>query len=31
MKTGWLDKKYPGHAAVAINIEEVYSGAEKLA
>ncbi len=31
MKTGWLDKKYPGHAAVVIHIEEVYSGAEKLA
>jgi len=31
MKNGWLDKKYPGHAAVVISIEEVYSGAEKLA
>ena len=31
MKKGWLDKKYPGHAAVVIQIEEVYSGAEKLA
>jgi len=31
MKNGWLDKKYPGHAAVVINIEEVYSGAEKIA
>ena len=31
MKTVWLDKKYPGHAAVVINIEEVYSGADKLA
>jgi uncharacterized protein len=30
MKSGWLDKKYPGRAAVVINIEEVYSGAEKL-
>ena len=30
MKTVWLDKKYPGHAAVVINIEEVYSGADKL-
>ena len=30
MKDGWLDKKFPGHAAVVINIEEVYSGAEKL-
>jgi predicted pyridoxine 5'-phosphate oxidase superfamily flavin-nucleotide-binding protein len=31
MKNGWLDKKYPGHAAVVISIEDVYSGAEKLA
>ena len=31
MKSGWLDKKYPGHAAVVIGIEDVYSGAEKLA
>ena len=31
MKNGWLDKKYPGHAAVVFRIEEVYSGAEKLA
>lgn len=31
MKNGWLDKKYPGHAAVVIHIEEVYSGAKKLA
>ena len=31
MKNGWLDKKYPGHAAVVIRIEDVYSGAEKLA
>ena len=31
MKTGWLDKKYPGHAAVVIDIEAIYSGAEKLA
>ena len=30
MKNGWLDKKYPGRAAVVFNIEEVYSGAEKL-
>ena len=30
MKTVWLDKKYPGNAAVVINIEEVYSGADKL-
>ena len=31
MKNGWLDKKYPGHAAVVVHIEEVYKGAEKLA
>jgi hypothetical protein len=31
MKNGWLDKKHPGHAATVIHIEEVYSGAEKLA
>ena len=31
MKNGWLDKKYPGHAAVVIHIEEIYSGAKKLA
>ena len=31
MKTVWLDKKYPGHAAVVIDIEEVYSGADRLA
>ena len=31
MKNRWLDKKYPGHAAVVINVEEVFSGAEKLA
>ena len=31
MKNGWLDKKHPGHAAVVIHIEEVYSGAVKLA
>ncbi len=31
MKNGWLDKKYPGRAAVVIKIDEVYSGAEKLA
>ena len=31
MKNGWLDKKYPGHAAVVIHIEAVYNGAEKLA
>lgn len=26
----WNPTKHPGHAAVAIKIEEVYSGAEKL-
>jgi predicted pyridoxine 5'-phosphate oxidase superfamily flavin-nucleotide-binding protein len=31
MKTVWLDKKYPGHAAVVIDVEEVYSGADRLA
>jgi predicted pyridoxine 5'-phosphate oxidase superfamily flavin-nucleotide-binding protein len=31
MKNGWLDKKYAGNAATVIHIEEVYSGAEKLA
>ena len=31
MKNRWLDKKYPGHAAVVLMVEEVYSGAEKLA
>lgn len=31
MKNGWLDKKFPGLAAVVIRVEEVYSGAEKLA
>lgn len=31
MKSAWLDKKYPGHAAVVFHVEEVYSGAEKLA
>jgi len=31
MKNGWLDKKYPGHAAVVIDVKEVYSGAKKLA
>ncbi len=29
MKT-WNPTKHPGHAAVALKIEEVYSGAEKL-
>ncbi|MFO7900819.1 MAG: pyridoxamine 5'-phosphate oxidase family protein [Planctomycetota bacterium] len=27
----WNPKKHPGHAAAAIKVEEVYSGAEKLA
>ena len=31
MKTGWLDKKYAGHAAVIIDVEEVYKGADRLA
>jgi predicted pyridoxine 5'-phosphate oxidase superfamily flavin-nucleotide-binding protein len=31
MKTGWLDNKYAGHAAVVIDVKEVYSGADKLA
>lgn len=31
MKNNWLDKKYPGHGAVVLAIEDVYSGAEKLA
>ena len=31
MINGWLDKKYHAKAAVVINIEEVYSGAEKIA
>jgi len=30
MKTGWLDAKFPGHAAAVLNVEEVFSGAEKL-
>jgi len=29
MKT-WNSPKHPGHAAAALRIEEVYSGAEKL-
>ena len=29
MKT-WNPEKHPGHAAAAIKVEEVYSGAEKL-
>ena len=31
MKNNWLDKKYPGHGAVVLTVEEVYTGAEKLA
>jgi len=30
MKTGWLNEKFPGHAAAVLNVEEVHSGAEKL-
>ncbi len=30
MKT-WNPQKHPGHAAAALKVEEVYSGAEKLA
>ncbi|MCP3941493.1 MAG: pyridoxamine 5'-phosphate oxidase family protein [Desulfobacteraceae bacterium] len=26
----WNPKNYPGHAAAALKVEEVYSGAEKL-
>lgn len=26
----WNPEKHPGHAAAALNVEEVYSGAEKL-
>lgn len=26
----WNPDKHPGHAAVALNVEEVYSGAEQL-
>jgi len=26
----WLDPKLPGNAAAVLNVEEVYSGAEKL-
>ena len=31
MKNNWLDTKYPGHAAAVLNVEDVFSGAEKLA
>jgi hypothetical protein len=27
----WNPQKHPGHAAAALNVEEVYSGAEKRA
>jgi len=27
----WNPQKHPGHAAAALNVEEVSSGAEKLA
>ena len=30
MKKKWLDPKMPGNAAVVLNIQEVYCGAEKL-
>lgn len=30
MKKGWLDPKFPGNGATVLNVEEVYSGAEKL-
>ena len=30
MKNNWLDAKYPGHAAVVLNVEEVFNGAEQL-
>ena len=26
----WLDPKFPGHAAAVLNVEEVYSGADRL-
>jgi uncharacterized protein len=26
----WLPEKYPGHAAVSIDIKEIYSGSKKL-
>ncbi|MCK5681591.1 hypothetical protein KAI46_12355 [bacterium] len=29
MKT-WNPEKHPGHAAVALKVEEVYSGADKV-
>ena len=30
MKNNWLDAKYPGHAAVVLNADEAFSGAEQL-
>lgn len=27
----WLDPKHPGHAATVLNVEEVYSGSDRLA
>ncbi len=30
MKQEWLDSKFPGNGATVLNVEEVYSGAEKL-
>ena len=30
MKNNWLGAKYPGHAAVVLNVEEVFCGAEQL-
>jgi hypothetical protein len=26
----WNPDKYPGHAAAALKVEEIYSGSEKL-
>ncbi len=31
MKSGWLDSKFPGRGAAVIHVDEVYSGAEKIA
>ena len=30
MKNGWLNSNFPGVAAAVLNVEEVYSGSEKL-
>jgi len=30
MRNNWLDAKYPGHAAVVLNAEEVFGGAERV-